>query len=284
MTSSSLKKDVEDLEKSVRELREERKIYRKALKRVEYVMAKLVSKIRGGESFRKCDELRKKIEYIISNLPRYDLEAMRLVDYFKPFNHRRKIIPLTSTNSYLVIGNTIYVVPDPKERRQPSEDEVFQTLIRYADIITPNVRKSIREELAEFCRLGEELMVKLEGELASRKGRFRTLSLEYDHSEGLTFVRLGWQTYNKVSIYIDFTATAVVNRCTLHLINTNTGGKIIENVYDVCYSPLYFCELYDTLAEMLEEAYEKLQAKKERCEAIIKEMKKIVAPFVLSEL
>ena len=61
MKSSSLKKDVEDLEKSVRELREERKIYRKALKRVEYVMAKLVSKIRGGESFRKCDELRKKL-------------------------------------------------------------------------------------------------------------------------------------------------------------------------------------------------------------------------------
>ena len=49
-------------------------------------------------------------------------------------------------------------------------------------------------------------------------------------------------------------------------------------------SAVNYHELYDVLADMCDEAYQKLQAKKERCEEIVRKMREIVAPLVLTEL
>ena len=279
-----MKKAVEELEKAVKELKRKKRIYEKAVEKYEGAKRKLVEKVLETEAFKKCNELRRKIEFLVSDFPQYDKEAAKLLDYFKPFNYKRKVIRLQPLE-YLVIGRTIYIVPDPRVRREPSVDEIFQILLKNADTIIPNVRKNIREELAEFCRLGKELTAELKGELVAREGKFRMLSFEYpDQSEGLWSVQLSGQTYNKVTIYIDFTATVWAHRCNLRLINTNIGNEITVDIDDIQYDVICYYELYDTLAEMLEEACEKLQAKEERCEAIIKEMKKTVAPFALAEL
>jgi len=275
-----LKKDITDLEESVEELQKAERIYSEALERFGRVSEKLASKIVEGEDYKKCNELRRKIEYIISNFPRYDEEAIRLVDYFKPFRYKRKVIRLQPLE-YLTIGRTITTTPNTKIYRESTAREIFQILLEHADVIIPNVRKNIREELAEFCRLGRELMAEMKGELAAREGKFRTLSFEYsERSEG--WARVFWQTYNKVTIYVDL--TQILRSCTVYLINTNTNSRDVVDMDDTPYAPLRLSELYDTLAEMYEEAYEKLQAKKERCDEILKEMKKVVAPFVLSGL
>ena len=279
-----MKKAVEELEKAVKELKRKKRIYEKAVEKYEDAKRKLVEKILETEAFKKCKELRRKIEFLVLDFPQYDKEAAELLNYFKPFNYKRKVIRLQPLE-YLVIGRTIYIVPNPRVRREPSVDEIFQILLKNADTIIPNVRKNIREELAEFCRLGKELAAELKGELVAREGKFRMLSFEYpDQSEGLWSVQLSGQTYNKVTIYIDFTATVWAHRCNLRLINTNIGNEITVDINDIQYNLICYYELYDTLAEMLEEACEKLQAKKERCDEILKEMKKIVTPFVLSEL
>ena len=279
-----MKKAVEELEKAVKELKRKKRIYEKAVEKYEGAKRKLVEKVLETEAFKKCNELRRKIEFLVLDFPQYDKEAAELLDYFKPFNYKRKVIRLQPLE-YLVIGRTIYIVPNPRVRREPSVDEIFQILLKNADTIIPNVRKNIREELAEFCRLGKELTAELKGELVAREGKFRMLSFEYpDQSEGLWSVQLSGQTYNKVTIYIDFTATVWAHRCNLRLINTNIGNEITVDINDIQYNLICYYELYDTLAEMLEEACEKLQAKKERCDEILKEMKKVVAPFVLSEL
>jgi len=284
MEIEKLKKAVEELEKAVKELKRKKRIYEKAVEKYEDAKRKLVEKILETEAFKKCKELRRKIEFLVLDFPQYDKEAAELLNYFKPFNYKRKVIRLQPLE-YLVIGRTIYIVPNPRVRREPSVDEIFQILLKNADTIIPNVRKNIREELAEFCRLGKELAAELKGELVAREGKFRMLSFEYpDQSEGLWSVQLSGQTYNKVTIYIDFTATVWAHRCNLRLINTNIGNEITVDINDIQYNLICYYELYDTLAEMLEEACEKLQAKKERCDEILKEMKKIVTPFVLSEL
>jgi len=284
MEIEKLKKAVEELEKAVKELKRKKRIYEKAVEKYEGAKRKLVEKVLETEAFKKCNELRRKIEFLVLDFPQYDKEAAELLDYFKPFNYKRKVIRLQPLE-YLVIGRTIYIVPNPRVRREPSVDEIFQILLKNADTIIPNVRKNIREELAEFCRLGKELTAELKGELVAREGKFRMLSFEYpDQSEGLWSVQLSGQTYNKVTIYIDFTATVWAHRCNLRLINTNIGNEITVDINDIQYNLICYYELYDTLAEMLEEACEKLQAKKERCDEILKEMKKVVAPFVLSEL
>ena len=285
MTSlENLRGAVKKLEKAVKELEEKKRIWEKAVRKYEDVKGKLVEKILEAEAFKKCKELLREIKFLVSDFPQYDKEAAELLNYFKPFNYKRKVIRLQPLE-YLAIGRTIYIVPNPRVRREPSVDEIFQILLENADTIIPNVRKNIREELAEFCQLGKELMAELKGELVTREGKFRMLSFEYpDQSEGLWSVQLSEQTYNKVTIYINFTTIVWAHRCNLRLINTNIGNEISVDIDDIQYNPICYCELYDTLAEMLEEACEKLQAKKERCEAILKEMKKVVAPFVLSEL
>ena len=278
---SRLEKDMEDLEKSVEELQKAERIYNEALERFKQVSRKLASKIVGGENYKRCNELRRKIEYTISdsNFPRYDEEAVRLVDYFKPFRYKRKVIRLQPLE-YLTIGRTIAIIPNTKMYRESTAREIFQILLEHADVIIPNVRKNIREELAEFCRLGRELMAEMREELVAREGKFRVLSLEY--SEQTERVRVFWQTYNKVTIYVDL--TQILRSCKVYLINTDTNSRDVVDMSDTLCTPLKLGELYDTLAEMYEEAYKKLQAKKERCEEILKEMKKVVAPFVLSEL
>ena len=285
MTSlESLKEAVKKLKKAVEELERKKRIYEKAVRKYEDAKGKLVERILKTEAFKKCNELRRKIEFLVSNFPQYDNEAAKLINYFKPFNYKRKVIRLQPLE-YLAIGRTIYIVPNPRIYMEPSVDEIFQILLKNADTIIPNVRKNIRKELTEFCRLGKELVAELKGELVAREGKFRMLSFEYpDQSEGLWSVQLSEQTYNKVAIYINFTTIVWAHRCNLRLINTDIGNEVSVDIDDIQYNPICYCELYDTLAEMLEEACEKLQAKKERCEAIIKEMKKIVAPFVLSEL
>ena len=278
---SRLEKDMEDLEKSVEELQKAERIYNEALERFKQVSRKLASKIVGGENYKRCNELRRKIEYTISdsNFPRYDEEAVRLVDYFKPFRYKRKVIRLQPLE-YLTIGRTIAITPNTKMYRESTAREIFQILLEHADVIIPNVRKNIREELAEFCRLGRELMAEMREELVAREGKFRALSLEY--SEQTERVRVFWQTYNKVTIYVDL--TQILRSCKVYLINTDTNSRDVVDMSDTLCTPLKLSELYDTLAEMYEEAYKKLQAKKERCDEILKEMKKVVAPFVLSEL
>ena len=281
-----MKKAVEELEKAVKELEGKKRIWEKAVRKYEDAKGKLVERILKTEAFKKCDELRRKIEFLVSDFPQYDKEAAKLLDYFKPFNYKRKVIRLQPLE-YLAIGRTIYIVPNPRIYMEPSVDEIFQVLLEHTDTIIPNVRKNIREELAEFCQLGKELMAELKGELVTREGKFRVLSFEYplsDQSERVWFVQLSEQTYNKATVYIDFTATVWAHRCNLCLINTNIGNEITVDIDDIQYDVICYYELYDTLAEMLEEAYEKLQAKKGRCDEILKEMKKIVAPFVLSEL
>jgi len=285
MTSlESLKEAVKKLKKAVEELERKKRIYEKAVRKYEDAKGKLVERILKTEAFKKCNELRRKIEFLVSNFPQYDNEAAKLINYFKPFNYKRKVIRLQPLE-YLAIGRTIYIVPNPRIYMEPSVDEIFQILLKNADTIIPNVRKNIRKELTEFCRLGKELVAELKGELVAREGKFRMLSFEYpDQSEGLWSVQLSEQTYNKVAIYINFTTIVWAHRCNLRLINTDIGNEVSVDIDDIQYNPICYCELYDTLAEMLEEACEKLQAKKERCEEILKEMKKIVAPFVLSEL
>ena len=278
---SRLEKDMEDLEKSVEGLQKAERIYNEALERFKQVSRKLASKIVEGENYKRCNELRRKIEYTISdsNFPRYDEEAVRLVDYFKPFRYKRKVIRLQPLE-YLTIGRTIAITPNTKMYRESTAREIFQILLEHADVIIPNVRKNIREELAEFCRLGRELMAEMREELVAREGKFRVLSLEY--SEQTERVRVFWQTYNKVTIYVDL--TQILRSCKVYLINTDTNSRDVVDMSDTLCTPLKLGELYDTLAEMYEEAYKKLQAKKERCDEILKEMKKVVAPFVLSEL
>ena len=283
----NLREAVKKLEEAVKELEEKKRAYEKAIEEYEDVKGKLVERILKTENFKKCTKLREKTEFLVSNFPRYDEEAAKLLSYFKPFSHKRKIIPLGSPAQrlYLVVGNTIYIAPKPKARKYPSEEEIFQTLIEHANSIIPNVRKDIREELADFCRLGKELVAELKGELVTREGKLRILSFEYsDPWDKFWFVQLSEQRYNKATIYIDFTTAVWAHRFNLRLINTNIGSEVSVDIDDIQYNPICYCELHDTLAEMLEEACEKLQAKKERCEAILKEMKKIVAPFVLSEL
>jgi len=285
--SENLKEAVKKLKKVVKELEERKRAYEKALEKYEDVKGKLVERILKTENFKKCAELREKIEFLVSNFPQYDKEAARLLSYFKPFNQKKKKSPvdLPTQELYLVVGNTIYTTPEPKVRKYPSEEEIFQTLIEHTDTIISNVRKDIREELAEFCRLGKELVAELKGELVTREGEFRTLSFEYSNPwEKFWFVQLSEQRYDKATIYIDFTASVWAHRCTLRLINTNTRSEVTVDIDDTRYAPLRFYGLYDALAEMFEEAYEKLQAKKERCEEILREMRRIVAPFVLSEL
>ena len=280
-----LEKALEDIEKAVKELQEKKRIYNEAYLKFEDAKGELLKEILETESFKKCHELQEKISSLISDFPQYDKEATKLVDYFKPFNNKRKVIPLNTQELYLVIANTIYITPKPKVHRHPSAEEVFQTLIEHADKIIPNVRKDIREELTEFCRLGEKLMAELKGEFVAREGKFRTLSLEYlNHPEGWTTVRLSWRTYDKIVIYIDLTRAFWARRCYLILTNASGKDELMLNTDEVCYAPLRFHGLYDTLAEMYEEVYKKLQVKKECCDKILKEMKKTVAPLILSEL
>ena len=154
MTSlESLKEAVKKLKKAVEELERKKRIYEKAVRKYEDAKGKLVERILKTEAFKKCNELRRKIEFLVSNFPQYDNEAAKLINYFKPFNYKRKVIRLQPLE-YLAIGKTIYIVPNPRIYMEPSVDEVFQILLEHADTIVPNVRKNIREELAEFCRLG----------------------------------------------------------------------------------------------------------------------------------
>ena len=276
----NLKEAVKKLEEAVKELEKKKRIYEEAVEKYEGAKRELVERILETENFKKCKELQRKIDFLVSNFPQYDKEAAELLDHFKPFNYKRKVIRLQPLE-YLVIGRTIYIVPNPKTYREPPVDEIFQMLLEHANTVISNVRKNIREELAEFCRLGKELMAELRGELVAREGEFRVLSLEYPDQWS---AQLNEQTYNKVAIHIDFRAIVWAHRCNLCLINTNVGSEVSVDIDDIQYNPICYCELYDTFAEMLEEACEKLQVKKERCDEILKEMKKVVAPFVLSKL
>ena len=98
-----MKKAVKKLEEAVKELEEKKGIYEKAVRKYVDAKGKLVEKILEAEAFKKCKELLRKIKFLVSDFPQYDKEAAELLNYFKPFNYKRKVIRLQPLE-YLAIG------------------------------------------------------------------------------------------------------------------------------------------------------------------------------------
>ena len=242
------------------------------------ISRRINEEIRSTEIYKRCKELINKVEKLVKKISYYKYEAIKLLGYFKPFSYKRKTIPIDG--GYLVVGNLIYETFWSDQRRYPSLEEVFRTFVRYGDIVIPNVRKTIREELAEFYSSAKSLTAELsfEESFVTREGRFRKLALNYSVSgdSPLTI----WETYDKISIRIDLTLPPG----TFYFALFDNNEEYLESVGTILVNGVHYHELYDVLVDMCAEAYQKLQAKKERCEEIVRKMREIAAPFILSEL
>mgnify|MGYP000052906193 CR=1 FL=1 len=73
------------------------------------VREKVIEEVRNTDAYKRCEELRREINYLVFEFSHYDKEAIKLLNYFKPFSYKRKIIPLEK-DRYLVIGHQIYVL------------------------------------------------------------------------------------------------------------------------------------------------------------------------------
>ena len=283
---------MEEIKEKVREieqkLQEKRTDYIRAKEACKSCMSKAIDalnkiseEIKSDETYKRCKELMEGIWKLVRKITHYRGEAIKFLGYFKPFSYRRKVVPLSS-GYYLVVGNLIYRTSQSDRRRYPLLEESFQTFVRYGELIIPNVRKTIREDLAEFYPLAKALTAELDfrGDFIAREGRFRTLSL-LPYVEGFCSPLIEWEIFGKISIYIDLTYSPGIFRIILF---DSKNNKNMEDMGTVLVNSLRFLELYDVLADMCDEARRKLLAKKERCERIIKKMREIVAPFVLSEL
>jgi len=284
-----IEKIKEELERIVQEVDKRRTDYIRAEKAYESCLEKgldiisgrINEEIKNTEIYKRCEELMNKVEKLVKEISYYKYEAIKLFSYFKPFSYKRKVIPIGG--GYLVVGNLIYKTFWSDQRRYPSLEEVFRTFVKYGDIAIPNVRKTIREELAEFHTPAKSLTAELgfEKNFVTRMGKFRKLILNFilDYS-GSSLPLTSWEVYDKISIRIDL----VYPPGTCHFILFNNDEEYLESMGTILVSAVNYHELYDVLADMCDEAYQKLQAKKERCEEIVRKMREIVAPLVLTEL
>ena len=257
------------------------KAYESCFEEASEVADKVSEEIKNTETYKRCEELMSEVRKLVKEITHCKREAIKLFSYFKPFSYKRKVISIGG--GYLVVGNLIYEALWRDQRRYPSLGEVFQTFVRYGNIVIPNVRKTIREELAEFHTLAEDLTTELKfGEdFVVRRGEFRTfiINAPYVVKEGSTLI--GQKVFDKISIRVDL----IYPSGYWHIIFFNSEDvESTEEEADILGSPFRFLELYDVLADMCDEARRKLQAKKERCEEIIKEMREVVAPHILSKL
>jgi len=257
------------------------KAYKSCFEKAIEAANKIDKEIKNTETYKRCEELMSETRKLVREISYYKQEAIKLFNYFKPFSYKRKVIRIGG--GYLVVGNSIYTAFWSDERRYPSLKEVFQTFVRYGDIVIPNVRRTIREELAEFYTLAKNLSTELElkEDFVVRKGEFRTLTLNFSYIVKSNSTLISQEVFDKISIRIDWTYPP---GCYHILLSSGENTESVEDKEAILANPLRFLELYDVLVDMCDEACRKLQAKKERCEEIIKEMRKVVAPHILSKL
>ncbi|MCD6209534.1 MAG: hypothetical protein J7J01_01330 [Methanophagales archaeon] len=282
-----IEKIKEELERIAQEVDKKRIDYIRAEEAYESCLEKALNTLNGRisreikdtEIYKRCKELMNRVWKLVKKISYYKYEAIKLFGYFKPFSYKRRVIPLGG--GYLIVGNLIYETFWSDQRRYPTLEEVFRTFVRYGDEVVPYVRRTIREELAEFHTLAKSLTAELyfDENIVTREGEFRVLILnphvKYKGS------LISYEAFDKISIRVDLTYPPG----TFRIILFNDGNiRSVEDIGTVLVNSLRFLELYDVLADMCDEAYQKLQAKKERCEEIVRKMREIAAPFVLSEL
>ena len=232
-------------------------------------------------SFRACEDLWKKIEesglYFGDNLL---FEVGKIFSSLKPFSYRRVVIPLMEGDAKkaLVVGSSIYVgdyvkIAYLRRRYAPQEVRLAKYIIEYADEIRPYVRRSIREDFSELCELARKLRFSPPHIEISRKGDFRV-----------------WDVGRKIiaAWKCDEFLLESFAHSTSFILVMRKSGKVRRYILPAdtkfmlrdVLSPI---EHYDVLHEMFREYYDKLSDAAESNSGILREMREIAAPYILSE-
>ena len=288
------KREIEELEELIRRKKGE-------LEELRGEIDTIIREIKNTDAYKRFITSFNKVKDLYWQLINSEYNAGKIFNYLSPFAYTRKIVPLY--RRYLVISRKVYLAPEYHgvvRKRRPSPRELFRTIVEYGDVVIPNVRRSIRDDLAELCELGKKLTAEISERIIiirfgygfelgkriaaripeakiSHVRKFRIWEL--DEFQGI----LDCEAYDGISLhgprsyselYLSRGNPPEFVKITTHkLLNTHKWDNIF----------LCPCEVYDVLAEMYEELYKKFSIKKEKCDKIIEEMKKVAAPYILSE-
>jgi len=291
------KREIEELEELIREKEEE-------LEELEGKIDTIIGEIRNTDACKRFIDSFNKVFDLRWQLAGSKGNAGEIFNYLSPFAYRRKIIPLCR-GRYLVISRKVYLAeetyPGVVERRRPSPMELFSAIVEHGDVVIPNVRRSIRDDLAKLCELGKKLMAEISKEIKiirfsygfelGKKLTAKISEAKISHVREFRICELDkfqgtfdCETYDGIILHF-LIIPRFPNFHSLYLTKRKPAKIVKINPYELIKSHrfLYSCEVCDVLAEMYEELYKKLSIKKEKCDKIIDEMKKVAVPYILSE-
>ena len=298
------KREIEELEELIREREEEKRGKWEKLDELRGKIDAIIEEIKNTDAYKRLINSFNKVEDLYRQLIDSEYNAGKIFNYLSPFAYTRKIVPLY--RRYLVISRKVYLAPEYHgvvQKRRPSPRELFRTIVEHGDVVIPNVRRSIRDDLAELCELGKKLTAEISKEIKiirfgygfelgerlaaripeakiSHVREFRIWELDEFQGildcEAYVGISLLGHSYSELLLHRRSSRGHFFVKRTIHeLLNTHKWDRL--------HRFLCPCEVYDVLAEMYEELYKKFSIKKEKCDKIIEEMKKVAAPYILSE-
>jgi len=224
------------------------------------------------EYYSKCMHLQKEVRDLLLRIELDHLvKAMEALKYLQPFARKRAIVELERKkygSEILVVGHSIYTTwtyQNPEEysgRKEVSIQNMFYTIFKYKDKIVPLLRKTIREDFLEIVGLVEEIQRCLEMEI-SRRGLFRIWSIEGGEVEA----------YHADKICISATSR-------FYRVHYSFRDEFFASG-DISELEKFF-EVYEVIYDILTEAHQRLREELKRNEERLKQIKEIVAPYVLA--
>ena len=161
------KREIEELEELIREREEEKREKWEKLDELRGKIDAIIEEIKNTDAYKRLINSFNKVEDLYRQLIDSEYNAGKIFNYLSPFAYTRKLIPLYRVG-YLVISRKVYLAPEYHgvvQKRRPSPRELFRTIVEHGDVVIPNVRRSIREDLAELCELGKKLTAEISEEI-----------------------------------------------------------------------------------------------------------------------
>ena len=161
------KREIEELEELIREREEEKREKWEKLDELRGKIDAIIEEIKNTDAYKRLINSFNKVEDLYRQLIDSEYNAGKIFNYLSPFAYTRKLIPLYRVG-YLVISRKVYLAPEYHgvvQKRRPSPRELFRTIVEHGDVVIPNVRRSIRDDLAELCELGKKLTAEISKEI-----------------------------------------------------------------------------------------------------------------------
>jgi len=283
--------EIGELRRILQNVEERRMSYIRCTEKAEEAIERLKERIKESESYRKCAQLIEEIQKSLKEISDYEGEVVKLFTYFKPFSYKRKVID--AFDGRLAVGTTIYEIYRGS-RKYSSPEECLQLFMRNADDIIPNVRKSIREDLIAFHELVEALNAEKirDGEiLACRKGEFKAIYYDLPRVfkfgngrieiEGVPNLEEGH--FQRVCICVERDNYHKILKPKLYLYKTR-DMYYERDLSEVLVEKIVYNELYGVFVDICEEVCQKLRPVRRKYEEIMRRLREIMAPYLLSNL